>query len=58
MVSEFDLTHASDCQLINYWCTGTGFILRYYNLLPNLKVWENVQLASLITNSALGAGNV
>lgn len=42
MVSEFDLTHASDRQLTNYRRTGTGFILQYYNLLPNLTVLENV----------------
>lgn len=50
-----DITHASEAELVEYRRADVGFVFQFYNLVPNLTVLENVELASQICPDSLDA---
>ena len=50
-----DISGASEAELVEYRRTDVGFVFQFYNLVPNLTAFENVELASQICPGALDA---
>ena len=53
-----DLTEADDRQLTRYRREHVGFVFQFYNLVPNLTAWENVQAAAEICSAPLDVDKV
>lgn len=51
LVDGQDITHLNDNQLIDYRRDCVGFIFQFYNLIPNLTVGENVEVAANISKN-------
>lgn len=47
-----DITKFNDTQLTKYRRKTIGFVFQFYNLIPNLTVLENVELATQIVDNA------
>lgn len=47
-----DITKFNDTQLTKYRRKTIGFVFQFYNLIPNLTVLENVELAAQIVDNA------
>ncbi|MBI9008860.1 MAG: ABC transporter ATP-binding protein [Tenericutes bacterium] len=45
-----DITKYTDKEIANLRKTELGFIFQFYNLIPNLTVYENVLLAKILAN--------
>lgn len=45
---EHNLTHANDSDLTRFRREHVGFVFQFYNLIPSLTAWENVQLVTEI----------
>ena len=54
-VSGRDISTLSDNELADYRAATVGFVFQFYNLIPTLTVYENVELVSTITPNALDA---
>lgn len=54
-VSGKDISTLSDNELADYRAATVGFVFQFYNLIPTLTVYENVQLVSQISSDALDA---
>ncbi len=54
-VSGADISKLTDNELADYRASAVGFVFQFYNLIPTLTVYENVQLVSEISPNALGA---
>lgn len=52
-VDGTDLTTLSDSKLTDYRRESVGFIFQFYNLIPNLTVYENVEVSSNICKNSL-----
>ena len=50
-----DISRLSDDALADYRASTVGFVFQFYNLIPTLTVYENVQLVSEIAKDALDA---
>ena len=50
-----DVSRLSDDALADYRASTVGFVFQFYNLIPTLTVYENVQLVSEIAKDALDA---
>lgn len=50
-----DISTLSDNELADYRAATVGFVFQFYNLIPTLTVYENVQLVSQIAPDALSA---
>ncbi len=50
-----ELAHASDSELTMYRRNEVGFVFQFYNLVPTLTAWENVQVAVEIASDPLDA---
>ena len=50
-----DISTLSDNELADYRAATVGFVFQFYNLIPTLTVYENVQLVSQIAPDALDA---
>lgn len=48
---EKDLSKASDAQLTSYRRKQVGFVFQFYNLIPDLTAFENVELAAGLVSS-------
>lgn len=48
-----DLTKLPDAKLTQYRRESVGFIFQFYNLVPNLTVYENVEVAANISKEPL-----
>ena len=53
-----DVSSANEAQLVEYRRADVGFVFQFYNLMPNLTVLENVELASQICKNPLDARQV
>ena len=54
-VNGMDISTLSDNELADYRAATVGFVFQFYNLIPTLTVYENVELVSTITPNALDA---
>jgi len=50
VVTENDVTQLSESQLARWRSNTIGFVFQFYNLIPVLKAFENVELPLLLTN--------
>jgi len=49
-----EISACSRRQLVSYRRYDVGFVFQFYNLLPNLTVYENIMLAKVIAGNAEG----
>lgn len=49
-VAGLDITQLSEAELANWRAANVGFIFQFYNLMPVLSAFENVELPLLLTN--------
>ncbi|MBQ9355651.1 MAG: ABC transporter ATP-binding protein [Clostridia bacterium] len=54
-VSGSDISKLNDNDLTDYRASTVGFVFQFYNLIPTLTVYENVELVSEISKNALDA---
>lgn len=54
-VNGRDISTLSDNELADYRSATVGFVFQFYNLIPTLTVYENVELVSMITQNAFNA---
>lgn len=54
-VNGRDISSLSDNELADYRAATVGFVFQFYNLIPTLTVYENVELVSQIAPNALDA---
>lgn len=54
-VNGRDISTLSDNELADYRAATVGFVFQFYNLIPTLTVYENVELVSTISPNALDA---
>lgn len=57
-VNDVCVTSLNDKELTDYRGKSVGFIFQFYNLIPNLTAYENVDFASEFTNNPLDAKEV
>ena len=50
-----DISTLSDNELADYRAATVGFVFQFYNLIPTLTVYENVELVSQISPNSLDA---
>ena len=58
LVDGKDVTVLSDRQLTDYRRIDIGFVFQFYNLIPNLNTYENVDIAGRLGRNPLDAGEV
>lgn len=49
-IDNVDITTLSETELANWRAANVGFIFQFYNLIPVLTAFENVELPLLLTN--------
>jgi len=49
-VAGLDITQLGEAELANWRAANVGFIFQFYNLMPVLTAFENVELPLLLTN--------
>ena len=49
-VAGLDITKLGEAELANWRAANVGFIFQFYNLMPVLSAFENVELPLLLTN--------
>ena len=54
-VNNKDISKLSDNELADYRASTVGFVFQFYNLIPTLTVYENVELVSEISKKHLDA---
>lgn len=54
-VNGNDISELTDNELANYRASTVGFVFQFYNLIPTLTVFENVNLVSQIATKPLDA---
>ena len=54
-VNGRDISDLSANELADYRAATVGFVFQFYNLIPTLTVYENVQLVSEISPNAISA---
>ena len=52
-VNGKDISKLSDNELADYRAETVGFVFQFYNLIPTLTVYENVELVSEISKNSL-----
>ena len=58
VVNGRDISTLSENELADYRAASVGFVFQFYNLIPTLTVYENVELVSQIAPDALDAENM
>lgn len=53
IVNGIEVNNLNDDWLTDYRCEHIGFVFRFYNLVPNLTVGENIEVVSNISKSPL-----
>lgn len=53
LVESNDITQFNDQQLVAYRREEIGFVFQMYNLIPNLTVYENIELTANISSNPL-----
>lgn len=54
-VNDKDISKLSDNELADFRASTVGFVFQFYNLIPTLTVYENVELVSEISKKHLDA---
>ena len=54
-VNGKDISKLTDNELADYRAATVGFVFQFYNLIPTLTVYENVELVSEISKNSLDA---
>ena len=49
-IAGLDITQLGEAELANWRAANVGFIFQFYNLMPVLSAFENVELPLLLTN--------
>jgi putative ABC transport system ATP-binding protein len=57
-INEKDITQLNDRHLVDYRREDVGFVFQMYNLIPNLTVYENIELTANLTPKALSIPEV
>lgn len=57
-VNKKDIGRLSDRDLVDYRREDVGFVFQMYNLIPNLTVYENIELTANISRGALSISEV
>jgi putative ABC transport system ATP-binding protein len=57
-IHEKDITQLNDRNLVDYRREEVGFVFQMYNLIPNLMVYENIELTANISPKALSIPEV
>lgn len=57
-VDQDNITQFNDKQLVRYRREEIGFVFQMYNLIPNLTVYENIELTANISNNPLAVQEV
>lgn len=57
-IGDVDISHFSNSELTDYRRLEIGFVFQFYNLIPTLKVYENVDMAARLGNNPLDAKEV
>lgn len=57
-MNDADITSFTDAQLVRYRRDQIGFIFQMYHLIPNLTVYENIELTAHISQNALSVQEV
>lgn len=58
LVDAQDIRTYTDDQLTQYRRDKIGFVFQFYNLIPNLTVWENVEVATNIAKKPLDIAKI
>ncbi|KRQ87147.1 putative ABC transporter ATP-binding protein [Caloramator mitchellensis] len=58
VIENTNLTKISDKELTKYRRDKIGFIFQFYNLIPNLNVYENVEVSTNISKNAISIEKV
>ncbi|MDX8342327.1 ABC transporter ATP-binding protein [Rossellomorea sp. YZS02] len=58
IVNDHDITQLNDRKLVDYRREEVGFVFQMYNLIPNLTVYENIELTASISPNALSISEV
>ncbi|MDF2891865.1 MAG: transporter ATP-binding protein [Clostridia bacterium] len=58
IVNGIEVSSLKDDKLTDYRRDSIGFVFQYYNLIPNLNVWENVEIVSNISKNPLDIDKV
>ena len=58
IIDDVDLTQLDDDKLTRYRRNSVGIVFQFYNLIPNLTVYENVEVAANISKDALDIDEV
>lgn len=58
IIDEVDITKFSDSELTDYRRTDVGFVFQFYNLIPTLNAYENVNMAARIGRNPLEAQEI
>jgi putative ABC transport system ATP-binding protein len=53
LVNRIEVSSLKDDKLTDYRRDSNCFVFQYYNLIPNLNVWENVVIVSNINKNPL-----
>lgn len=57
-VDGVEINKLNDDRLTDYRREDVGFVFQFYNLVPNLTVWENIEAVSNISKSPLNIDEV
>lgn len=58
VVQQSDITQYTTRQLVDYRRDHIGFVFQMYNLIPNLTVYENIELTANLSRSSLSIQDV
>lgn len=58
IVNGKNITNYNDNQLTDYRADNVGFVFQFYNLIPSLTAYENVNIAKDIVKTSLDANEV
>ena len=58
IVGDLEISSLKDDKLTKYRRDKVGFVFQFYNLIPNLTVWENVEVVTNISENPLDIGKV
>jgi putative ABC transport system ATP-binding protein len=58
LVGDNDITQYSSRELVKYRRENIGFVFQMYNLIPNLTVFENIEMTAAISPSPLSINEI
>lgn len=58
VIEEKEITALNDAQLTEYRRDSVGFVFQFYNLIPNLTVVENIEVAANISKNPMNIDDI